>query len=71
MSRIERLRSALSFIFWGIAFLGAWLLLAYSIFELKTLPQDNAIVLGIFFGLAIFAGIGLVGGIYLLLRVVV
>jgi hypothetical protein len=70
MTRIERLRSALSFLLWGLVFFAASLLLAYSTFALKLFSQDNVIVLVLSFGLVIFAGIGLIGGLYLLVRVI-
>jgi hypothetical protein len=71
MKRIERLASALVFLLAGCLFLGLWLLAGYLAFGLGTLPQDNPFVQVLLFGLALLAGCGFVGGLYLLLRVIV
>ena len=69
MNRLQRLTSAMAFLFSGCLFLGVWLLTAYLTFELKVLPQDNNAVGALLFGLAVLTGIGVVGAVYLLLRV--
>lgn len=71
MSRAQRLASALAFLLWGCLFLGLWLLTAYLTFGLQFFSPDNAVVLVLIFGLALLAGCGFVGGLYLLLRVIV
>jgi hypothetical protein len=69
MSRVQRLASALVFLLWGSLFLGIWLLIGYLTFGLNVLSQDNVVVLVMIFGLALLAGCGFVGGLYLLVRV--
>lgn len=71
MSRLQRLSSALVFLLWGCLFLGLWLLTAYLTFGLRLLSPDNTVVQVLIFGLALLAGCGLIGGFYLLLRVLV
>ena len=71
MSRVQRLTSALVFLLWGCLFLGLWLLTAYLTFGLPVLSPDNPLVGALIFGLALLAGCGFLGGLYLLLRVVV
>ena len=71
MNRLQRLTSALVFLLWGCLFLGLWLLTAYLTFGLHSLSQDNPLVQVLIFGLALLAGCGLLGGLYLLLRVFV
>jgi hypothetical protein len=71
MNRVQRLTSAVDFLLWGILFLGLWLLTAYLTFGLGWLSQDNTVVQVMIFGSALLAGCGLVGGVYLLLRVIV
>lgn len=68
MNRIERLASALGFLLWGAVFVGLWMLVAYLTFEMHTLPHESVLVGATLFGLAILAGCGLLGGLYLLLR---
>jgi len=70
MNRVQRLASALAFLLWGCLFLGLWLLTAYLTFGLRFLSPDNAVVQVLIFGLALLAGCGFVGGLYLLLRVI-
>jgi len=65
----ERLGSALTLLLWGIVLSGVWLLLAYVTFGLKLFSADSEFVQATLFGLAILAGGGLVGGLYLLARV--
>jgi hypothetical protein len=69
MSRVQRLASALAFPLWGSLFLGLWLLIAFLTFGLGFLSQDSPRVQGLIFGLALLAGCGFLGGLYLLLRV--
>jgi hypothetical protein len=69
MNRVQRLASALAFLFWGCLFLGLWLLVAYLTFGLNTLSPDSVVVQVLVFGLALLAGCGFVGGLYLLVRV--
>ena len=69
MSRVQRLVSALAFLFWGFLFLGLWLLVGYLTFGLHFLSGDNPMVESLIFGLALLAGCGFVGGLYLLVRV--
>ena len=71
MNRLQRLSSALAFLLWGCLFLGLWLLIAYLTFGLGLLSPDNPLVEVSIFSLALLAGCGFVGGLYLLLRVVV
>ena len=71
MNRIERLRSALVFLLWGLFFLGLWFGAGYLIFALKLPDPDNPAVMVSFVSLAIFAGIGLIAGFYLMVRVIV
>jgi hypothetical protein len=71
MNRLQRLSSALAFLLWGCLFLGLWLLTAYLALGLHLLSQDNPAVPVLIFGLALLAGCGLIGGLYLLLRVFV
>ena len=70
MNRLQRLSSALAFLLWGCLFLGLWLLTAYLTFGLGFLSPDNPLVAVLMFGLTLPAGCGLVGGLYLLLRVI-
>jgi hypothetical protein len=69
MSRVQRLASALAFLFWGCLFLGLWLLIGYLTFGLSALSQDSVLVQVLIFGLALLAGCGFVGGLNLLVRV--
>ncbi len=69
MNRLQRLTSALVFLLWGCLFLGLWLLVGYLTFGLRVLSQDNSLGGALIFGLALLAGCGLLGGLYLLLRV--
>ena len=71
MNRLQRLSSALVFLLWGCLFLGLWLLTAYLTFGLRVLSQDNPLVEALIFGLALLAGCGFLGGLYLLVRVLV
>ena len=71
MNRLQRLTSTLVFLLWGCFFLGLWLLIAYLTFGLSLLSQDSRVVQVLIFGLALLAGCGFLGGIYLLLRVFV
>lgn len=71
MNRLQRLSSALVFLIWGCLFLGLWLLTAYLTFGLHLLSPDNLVVQVLIFGLALLVGCGLIGGLYLLLRVLV
>ena len=52
-------------------FLGLWFLTAYLTFGLHLLSPDNLVVQVLIFGLALLAGCGLIGGLYLLLRVLI
>ena len=69
MSRVQRPASALAFLLWGCLFLGLWLLTAYLTFGLRVLSHDNPLVEALIFGLALLAGCGFLGGLYLLVRV--
>ena len=71
MSRVQRLSSALAFLLWGCLFLGLWLLIAYLTFGLGLFSPDRTVVQVLIFGLALLAGCGFGGGLYLLLRVIV
>jgi hypothetical protein len=71
MNRLQRLTSALVFLLWGCLFLGLWLLTGYLVFGLGVVSPDNPVVLVLIFGLALAAGCGFVGGLYLLVRVLV
>lgn len=71
MNRVQRLASARAFLLWGCLYLGLWLLVGYLTFGLRILSQDNPAVQVLIFGLALLAGCGLIGGLYLLLRVLV
>lgn len=71
MNRVQRLASALAFLLWGCLFLGLWLLIAYLTFGLGLLSQDSPVVQVLIFGLALLAGCGFLGGLYLLVRVLV
>ena len=71
MNRLQRLTSALVFLLWGCLFLGLWLLTAYLTFGLGLLSPENAVVQVLIFGLALLSGCGLLGGLYLLLRVLI
>ena len=71
MTRVQRLASALVFLLWGCLFLGLWLLTAYLTLGLRELPQDSTVVQVLIFGLPLLSGCGLLGGLYLLLRVFV
>jgi hypothetical protein len=71
MSRPQRLASALAFRLCGCLFLGLWLLTAYTTFGLKVVSPDNVVVQVLIFGLALLAGCGFLGGLYLLVRVLV
>ena len=70
MTRLQRLTSALDFLLWGCLFLALWLLTAYVTFGLGLISQDSAVVQVLIFGLALLAGCGFLGGLYLLLRVI-
>jgi hypothetical protein len=41
MNRVQRLASALAFLFWGFLFLGVWLLIGYVTFGLGVLSPDD------------------------------
>ena len=71
MNRLQRLSSALAFLLWGCLFLGLWLLIAYLTFGLNFLSPDNPLVAVLMFSLALLSGCGVIGGLYLLLRVIV
>lgn len=71
MNRLQRLTSALAFLLWGCVFLGLWLLTAYLSFGRGLLSPENPVVGVLIFGLALLSGCGLLGGLYLLLRVLV
>jgi hypothetical protein len=71
MNRLQRLSSALVFLLWGCLFLGLWLLTVYLVFGLGFFSPDNTVVQALIFGLALLAGCGLIGGLYLLVRVIV
>ena len=71
MNRSHRLASALAFLLWGCVFLGLWLLIGYLTFGVGLLSQDNVVVQVLILGLALLAGCGFVGGLYLLMRVIV
>jgi hypothetical protein len=71
MNRLQRLSSALAFLLWGCLFLGLWLLVAYLTFGLGFFSPDNLVVQVLIFALALLAECGLIGGLYLLLRVIV
>ena len=71
MSRPQRLASAVVLLLWGCLCLCLWLLTAYLTFGLNLLSPDNVVVMILLFGLALLAGCGLLGGLYLLVRVVV
>lgn len=71
MNRPQRLASALVFLLLGCLCLSLWLLVGYLTFGLHLLSPDNPLVAVLIFGLALLAGCGLLGGIYLLLRVFV
>jgi len=71
MNRPQRLASALAFLLWGCLFLGLWLLLGYLTFGLRVLSHDNPLVEVLIFALALLSGCGVLGGLYLLLRVFV
>ena len=69
MSRVQRLASALAFLFWGCLFLGLWLAVGYLTFGMRVLFPDSTVVQVLIFGLTLLAGCGFVGGLYLLVRV--
>jgi uncharacterized membrane protein (DUF485 family) len=71
MNRLQRLSSALVILLRGCLFLALWLLTSYSAFWLGCFSLDKAVVAVLVFALALFAGCGLIGGLYLLLRVFV
>src|SRR5262245_23836792 len=71
MTRLQRLTSAMTFLLWGFLFLGLWLGVAYMTFGLGLISQDNVVVQVLSFGLALLAGCGLIGGLYLLVRVII
>jgi hypothetical protein len=71
MNRLQRLTSALRFLLWGCLFLALWLLTAYLTFALKLLSPEHIAVQVVLFGLALLSGVGVIGGLYLLLRVLV
>ena len=71
MNRLQRLSSALVFLLWGCLFLGLWMLTAYLTFGLGWLSPDNPVAQVLIFGLALLAGCGILGGLYLLVRVIV
>ena len=71
MNRVQRLASALVFLVWGCLFFGLWLLTAYLAFGLSLVSPENPLVQFLIFGLALLSGGGLLGGLYLLLRVII
>jgi hypothetical protein len=71
MSRLERRTSAMAFLLWGCLFLSLMLLTAYLTFGLGLLSEDNPVALLLIFGLALLAACGVIGGLYLLVRVIV
>jgi hypothetical protein len=71
MNRLQRLASALAFLLWGCLFLGLWLLIAYLTFGLGLFSPDKAVVQVLIFGLALLAGCGFIGGLYLLVLVII
>ena len=68
---MQRLGSAVVFLISGCLSLGLWLLVAYLTFGRGFFSQDNPVVQFLIFGLALLAGGGFLGGLYLLLRVIV
>ena len=71
MSRVQRLASALVFLLWGCLFLGLWLLIGYLTFGLGYFLRNDPVVQVMIFGLPLLSGCGLLGGLYLLVRVLV
>jgi len=60
-----------TFLLWGVLFLGLWTLVAYLTFGVGLFSQDSIVIQVLIFGLALLAGCGLIGGLYLLVRVIV
>ena len=71
MNRVQRLASAMAFLLLGCLFLGLWLLIAHLTFGLHLLSSDNTVAQVLIFGLALLAGWGFLGGLYLLVRVLI
>lgn len=69
MTRAERLASGLAFLLLGALSAGCWLLLGYFMFELRLLTPENPIALTALIAFTFFTGMGILGGAYLLLRV--
>jgi hypothetical protein len=70
MTRMERLKSALVFLFWGFLFAALWAGFGYIVFGLKLINPENPITMVVTISLVFAAGIGIVGGLYLLIRVI-
>lgn len=70
MNRLQRLASALTFLLWGCLFAGLWMLIAYLALGLRLISPDHPVVQVLLFGLALLAGVGVIGGVYLLVRVI-
>ena len=71
MTRVQRLGSAVTFLLWGCAFLGLHAATAFLTSRLGLLSADNPLVQTVMFATTFLAGGGLLGGIYLLVRVFV
>ena len=68
MTRIDRLKSSLTFLLWGAVFFGLLTAWSYACIEWNMVDSDGPLFMAILFGLVIFAGMGIVGGFYMLLR---
>lgn len=69
MTRVQRLASAVTFLLWGCAFLGLQAVTALLTSRLGLLSAENPLVQAVMFATTFLAGGGLLGGIYLLVRV--
>ena len=70
MTRLERLKSALSYLFWGIFNLILLFAVPFAMLKLGV-PEGNPVFLAVIFALTFSTGIGLLAGLYLIVRTIV
>jgi hypothetical protein len=70
MTRLDRLKSAISFFLWGLFIAAALLIVSYMTFGLEWFSAENKFVLAIIFVLFVSSAVSIVGSIYLLVRII-
>jgi len=71
MTKLERFKSGLTFLFWGFLSLGVAAILAYGVWEMKVLSPDNVIFLVIIFSLTLWTIVCIAAGLCLLVRAII